>query len=227
MVAHPGERYVYGINTDWLGKVVEAVAGKKLDAVIAEGIADPLGLTSTTFHPDDAQRDRAVMVHVKGERTASGALPGASSTQSPTGGRAGTAVLHAARLHRFRARTSPWRRARWAADPSGGDRRGGVPQPDRDDLDFPAEIPTAAPPITASFNAGPDHKWGYGLLLTPPTSPAGARPAPARGRAVQHPLLHRPRHGRVRLHLHQLPPLRDPGRLRHYVAFEEALYDAL
>jgi methyl acetate hydrolase len=33
------------------------------------------------------------------------------------------------------------------------------------DLDFPAEIPTADPPITASFNAGPGWKWGYGLLL--------------------------------------------------------------
>lgn len=49
MTAHPGEKYVYGINTDWLGRVVEAVAGKKLDAVIDEGIAGPLGMSSTTF----------------------------------------------------------------------------------------------------------------------------------------------------------------------------------
>ncbi len=28
MTAHPGEKFVYGINTDWLGRVVEAVAGR-------------------------------------------------------------------------------------------------------------------------------------------------------------------------------------------------------
>ena len=33
------------------------------------------------------------------------------------------------------------------------------------ELDFPASIPTADPPITDDFNAGPGWKWGHGLLL--------------------------------------------------------------
>ncbi len=34
MVADPGTRYEYGIHTDWLGRVVEAVSGQPLDAYI-------------------------------------------------------------------------------------------------------------------------------------------------------------------------------------------------
>ncbi|MDT7744430.1 MAG: methyl acetate hydrolase, partial [Actinomycetota bacterium] len=34
MVADPGTRFEYGINTDWLGRVVEAVAGTTLDVVV-------------------------------------------------------------------------------------------------------------------------------------------------------------------------------------------------
>ena len=44
LVADPGTRYVYGINTDWLGLVVEAVAGTTLDVVVKEHIAGPLGM---------------------------------------------------------------------------------------------------------------------------------------------------------------------------------------
>ncbi len=36
LVADPGTRFEYGINTDWLGQVVEAVAGKTLDVVVEE-----------------------------------------------------------------------------------------------------------------------------------------------------------------------------------------------
>ena len=33
------------------------------------------------------------------------------------------------------------------------------------DLDFPAELPTADPGSTDTFQVGPGFKWGYGLLL--------------------------------------------------------------
>ena len=38
MVADPGTRFNYGINTDWLGRVVEAAGGRGLDEAIAAGI---------------------------------------------------------------------------------------------------------------------------------------------------------------------------------------------
>jgi methyl acetate hydrolase len=43
LVADPGTRFEYGINTDWLGKVIEAASGSTLDVVIAENITGPLG----------------------------------------------------------------------------------------------------------------------------------------------------------------------------------------
>jgi CubicO group peptidase (beta-lactamase class C family) len=38
LVADPGAKYEYGINTDWLGKVVEAAGGVTLDALVRDGV---------------------------------------------------------------------------------------------------------------------------------------------------------------------------------------------
>src|SRR5690242_2950588 len=49
ILANPGSPFIYGINIDWLGKVLEAVPGTGLDVVIKEGITGPLGMDQTTF----------------------------------------------------------------------------------------------------------------------------------------------------------------------------------
>ena len=68
MVADPGTRFQYGINTDWLGRVVEATSGlASLDKYVGENILEPLGMTSTTFQPRDHERARAVPVHGRDE----------------------------------------------------------------------------------------------------------------------------------------------------------------
>src|SRR5439155_9864383 len=67
MVTDPGTRFVYGINSDWLGRVVEAVAGKTLDVVIKEDITGPLGMNDTMFLLDAARKDNAVTVYVRNE----------------------------------------------------------------------------------------------------------------------------------------------------------------
>jgi len=59
----PGERWEYGINIDWAGKVLEAVTGQTLDAYLQENVLKPLEMTSTGFVPTDAQRSRMVGVH--------------------------------------------------------------------------------------------------------------------------------------------------------------------
>src|SRR5206468_12474311 len=48
-VAQPGDRFVYGYNTDILGCVVERVAGAPLDEVIRSRITGPLGMKDTHF----------------------------------------------------------------------------------------------------------------------------------------------------------------------------------
>src|SRR5450755_2943312 len=62
-----GTRFEYGINVDWLGRVVEAVSGQSLDAYFLANITGPLGMTSTTAKMTDAQRASSAPIHVRGE----------------------------------------------------------------------------------------------------------------------------------------------------------------
>jgi CubicO group peptidase (beta-lactamase class C family) len=54
----PGTRWQYGISTDVLGRVVEKVAGKRLDKVIAERITGPLEMKDTAFNVSRAKLGR-------------------------------------------------------------------------------------------------------------------------------------------------------------------------
>jgi CubicO group peptidase (beta-lactamase class C family) len=63
-LAHqPGESWTYGINTDILGAVVEAVTGRPFATVVDERVLRPLKMTSTWFHPPEAMRGRIADVH--------------------------------------------------------------------------------------------------------------------------------------------------------------------
>ena len=48
--SHPGEKYVYGYNTDILGALVEVVSGQPLDEFLQEHILNPLGMDNTHFY---------------------------------------------------------------------------------------------------------------------------------------------------------------------------------
>src|SRR5438477_617748 len=67
----PGERWEYGINTDWVGLIVEAASGKSLDAYFREHICGPLGMADTAFVPSPEQYARQAPVH---QRQADGSL---------------------------------------------------------------------------------------------------------------------------------------------------------
>ena len=43
----PGERWDYGINIDWAGKMVEAASGQKLGQYLKDNVLGPLGMDST------------------------------------------------------------------------------------------------------------------------------------------------------------------------------------
>jgi methyl acetate hydrolase len=66
LVFDPGERWEYGINIDWVGRAVEAVAGQSLDAYFSAHIFAPLGMTDTGFVPSADQASRLVRVHRRG-----------------------------------------------------------------------------------------------------------------------------------------------------------------
>jgi CubicO group peptidase (beta-lactamase class C family) len=67
----PGTRWEYGVSTDWLGLVVEAVAEQPLDSYLAEHVYGPLGMSDSTFAPDAAQRSRLMQLS---QRTPGGGL---------------------------------------------------------------------------------------------------------------------------------------------------------
>jgi CubicO group peptidase (beta-lactamase class C family) len=62
-VAQPGERFVYGYNTDVLGCVIERVAGMPLDEFIRTRITAPLGMKDTHFFLPPEKRTRFTAVY--------------------------------------------------------------------------------------------------------------------------------------------------------------------
>lgn len=47
---NPGDRFVYGTSSDWLGFVVEAISGMDLDAYFRENIFKPLNIHDSSFY---------------------------------------------------------------------------------------------------------------------------------------------------------------------------------
>ncbi len=65
-VAHPGEEYVYGYNTDVLGCIVERASGMPLDEFIRTRITDPLGMKDTRFFLPVSEKARLSAVYSTG-----------------------------------------------------------------------------------------------------------------------------------------------------------------
>ena len=164
MLADPGATYVYGINTDWLGKVVEAAAGVTLDVAVKDGVTGPLGMGETTFRMDDGRPGASTPVHLKGE-DGTWAASEIELNQHPAYWSGGHGLYSTPRDYlRFQrallrgGELDGTRILREATVEAAFTNQIGR-------LDFPAEIATADPASAHAFNAGPGRKWGYGLLL--------------------------------------------------------------
>jgi CubicO group peptidase (beta-lactamase class C family) len=77
--AQPGERYVYGYNTDVLGCIVEKASGVALDEYIRSHITGPLGMSDTVFYLPADKRGRLAVVYGSG--------PGGKIVKAPEGPR--------------------------------------------------------------------------------------------------------------------------------------------
>ena len=73
LTTDPETRWGYGPSIDWLGRVVEAVDGRRIDAFCREEIIEPLGMTSTAFEPDGLE-DRLADAVIRGEDGAFGPM---------------------------------------------------------------------------------------------------------------------------------------------------------
>ena len=158
LVADPGAQYEYGINTDWLGRVVEAAGGQSLDDYFAEHILGPLGMTSTTFLMSDEQRARSVPVHLRDEDGAWQPTE-VDWSQEPEWWAGGHGLY-----------STPREYLQFQRMLLGGGTLDGAKILEREtveqmfrnhigDLDFPTAIRTADAGSSADFNAGPGFKW--------------------------------------------------------------------
>lgn len=227
LVADPGTVFEYGINIDWLGKVVEATSGVGLDVVIKESITEPLGMHETAFLMSSAQHANATPIHMKGE-DGRWTVTDIELNQQPeyfAGGHGLHSTPHdyltfqRALLHdgTFEG-TKILEKS--TVDAAFSNQIG--------DLDFPASIPTADPAATESFNAGPGHKWGYGLLLNTEQAP-GMRAAGSgawAGLLNTHFWVDRAT-GITGAIYTQFLPFVTPEAMKMYNDFERALYASL
>jgi len=164
MVADPGTAFSYGISTEWLGQVVEAVTGVGLDVAIKQGVTGPLGMNHTTFLMTDDERLNSTPVHVKGG-DGNWVSIGEILNQAPEYWAGG---------HGLYGPPSDYIRFTRALLRGGELDGASILRPETVDdafrnqigeLDFPAEIPTFDPASTHTLALGPGYKWGYGLLL--------------------------------------------------------------
>ena len=165
LVADPGTTFEYGINTDWLGRVIEAAGGLSLRDHMQQHILDPLGMTSTTFLMTDEQRAGCVPIHMRGEDGAWAATE-LDWSQEPEWWAGGHGLYSTPNDYlRFQRMllcggTLDGKKILERATVEAAFRN------EIGDLEFPAAIKTADPGSSDDFNAGPGMKWGLGLLLT-------------------------------------------------------------
>ena len=67
LLSDPGERWAYGVNLDWVGKVVEAVRGKRLGQVMKERIFEPLEMNDSAFEITPSMASRLASLHTRAE----------------------------------------------------------------------------------------------------------------------------------------------------------------
>jgi CubicO group peptidase (beta-lactamase class C family) len=107
LVHQPGTEWNYSHATDVLGRLIEVVAGQRLDTFLEENVLGPLGMTSTGFAVDDPDRlatlylaNPATGRYLAAEAAGMGAL--AREALEPTWlGGGGGLVSTAADYHRF------------------------------------------------------------------------------------------------------------------------------
>ena len=81
LVEQPGQRFIYSVSTDVLGRVLEIVKNQRLDSILTEMVFEPLGMDSTGFVVPKQKADR--MAQMYRPRLATYPVPGAFKQYQP------------------------------------------------------------------------------------------------------------------------------------------------
>lgn len=224
LVADPGTRFEYGMSTDWLGRVVEVVAGAPLDQCLRRDVLDPLGMTDTGFVLTAEQRGRCVPVH---RRRGDG--PWSASRidwpQDPQFWAGGHGLYSTPRDYLVFQRML-----------LGGGTVAGVTvlqrptveavfQDQLGGLRVPALVRTAHPASSCDFAPGPEHTWGSGLLLNTADQPGRRAAGSGAWAGIDNTCFWVDPSSRVTGALYsQFLPFLEPACVRLYEDVERALY---
>lgn len=67
LTTDPGTAFVYGLNTDIIGRLVEILSGQALDITLHERVLEPLGMNDTYFYLPTDKINRLVELYDKGD----------------------------------------------------------------------------------------------------------------------------------------------------------------
>ena len=225
----PGERWDYGINIDWAGKMVEATSGQKLGQYLKDNVLGPLGMDSTAFFITPAMRERLARIHHRGP---DGSLTPAMALEIPQqpefemggGGLYGTAgdyakfvrlMLNQGRSDRGEQVLKPETVAQMSKNAM-GDCKVGL-------------LRTAIPPLSndAEFFPGVEKQWGLSFMINNAPAPTGrsAGSLAWAGLANTYYWIDQAK-GVGGVYATQILPFADTKSLPLFHAFEKAVYDA-
>lgn len=224
----PGDRWEYGIGIDWVGQMVEAVSGQRLDSYFREHLFEPIGMHDTAFRLSPAQQARLASVH---RRDADGRLAPVEFgiPQEPEFHMGGDGLYSTARDYLAFMRVflrdgacaggrvlRPETVALMAANHIGA-------------LDV-APAASALPMISHDVDwfPGIDLKWGLSFLINMQATPTGraAGSLAWAGLANTYFWIDRAT-GVAGVMLSQLLPFYDPAAVQLFNRFERAIYDRL
>lgn len=66
--AQPGEKFIYGLNSDLLGCLIEVISGTTLDEFLKKNIFEPLGMKDTYFNVPAAKANRMATVYTEDDK---------------------------------------------------------------------------------------------------------------------------------------------------------------
>jgi len=224
----PGDRWEYGINIDWVGRIVEAVSGQPLDEYFRKHIFAPLGMTDSGFMPTAEQHARRATLH---QRVGDGRLEPQPLEMPPVpefwaggGGLFSTAPDYLTFLRMLLAggslagaRILKPETVALMGENHIGELQAGV-----------MKTTSAARSNDVDFFPGAPVRWGLGYLINQEPGPHGRSPGSLAWAGLFNTYYWiDPRRGLAALILTQILPFADARVLDLYGAFERAIYTAL
>jgi methyl acetate hydrolase len=226
----PGERWEYGISTDWVGMAVEAASGSTLGDYLTAHVLAPLAMTDTGFKPSAEQMARRATMYLRQDDGSLAPFPveigggDVAEFDSGGGGLMSTAgdymrflrmILNGGTLDGARL-LSRETVAEMSRNQIGGLRAG--------------HMESIVPQFSHPFDQFPDMHpgWGLGFLINPEPGPNGRAAGSLAWAGIANTYYWiDPANGITGLLLSQFLPFGDPAMLEVLGAFEREVYAAL